>query len=450
MGAIPLTKHFYALPGDPMVILYEDPKGDYKVITEAKKSYADTAWTGQEIGILADYRKLTIPPGKDEFAATAEKLKGIFGNEAYSEALGTYIRALGQGFQPAQKTLDSGAAGGTQERPTVKITPNFWVYQDDPAHIMITLDGKPSEARFTKDADMMDHTTPDERKSLAVYRRALTNLERGVGDRNLAVTALLSAFPVISHTDADIIPDETMRKYNEVMARDDQDRKDRQEATHNQPASEAEKPVIARPDTTRQDIVVPGSSLLPFGQDMAHIQEFVHNLDYVYRHLLQEGTDYYRISQAGKPSLSRPGSELIAIWSGLRVIPREERNIEDREAAYFQYDFIADVFLGDIHITSGTGSCNSMEPKYAFRWAYERELPGNIRKEELETRTVHSGTQYKIPATKNEIFGLMNTIKKMAEKRAHVNAVMRATGADRIFTQDLEDGVVPGKGVVEQ
>jgi hypothetical protein len=61
-----------------------------------------------------------------------------------------------------------------------------------------------------------------------------------------------------------------------------------------------------------------------------------------------------------------------------------------------------------------------------------KDSKGNVRKAiEIDT------TMYGIP--NEDIFDLVNTISKMAQKRALVAAALNATGASAVFTQDQED-----------
>jgi hypothetical protein len=95
-------------------------------------------------------------------------------------------------------------------------------------------------------------------------------------------------------------------------------------------------------------------------------------------------------------------------------------------------------FLG-----SGVGSCNSREKKYAARWVFERDVPAHLdleklpKKEGVSKKNNRPYVQYRVPNP--EIFDLVNTIEKMACKRALVAAMISVTRSAGIFTQDLED-----------
>lgn len=93
-------------------------------------------------------------------------------------------------------------------------------------------------------------------------------------------------------------------------------------------------------------------------------------------------------------------------------------------------------------LAEGIGSCNSRENRYASRWQFPNQVPAHLDKDGLKKRegTDRRGQRYIQYLVPNEdIATLVNTIEKMAQKRAHVAATLNATGASRIFTQDVED-----------
>lgn len=130
-----------------------------------------------------------------------------------------------------------------------------------------------------------------------------------------------------------------------------------------------------------------------------------------------EGVDFGLIPGTQKPSLYKPGAEKLCniFQLGSRIVG-EPIVVMDRDPAnaFAMFTYTVEVF----HIPSGKaiaqcqGSANSNEKKY-------------MRK---------------------PIGDLLNTLQKMAQKRAHVGAVISATGASDFFTQDLED--LKGTGLI--
>jgi hypothetical protein len=176
--------------------------------------------------------------------------------------------------------------------------------------------------------------------------------------------------------------------------------------------------------------------------EITEIRNLIRKLDEFYRTILQKGVDYDTIPGTPKPTLLKPGAELLLRFFDLRSEIKNTQSIEntDPNNPYFQYNITIAIYnkhgekLGE-----GLGSANSKETKFAFRWVQEKYVPSNLDKKSLEKREENGKVLYKIPTPPNEIFSMANTIMKMAQKRALISAVLMVTGASRIFTQDLED-----------
>lgn len=133
---------------------------------------------------------------------------------------------------------------------------------------------------------------------------------------------------------------------------------------------------------------------------------------------LREGVDYGVIPGTQKSSLYKPGSEKLAQLFGLGVkVVLSDRLIE-REGNFAMFTYRAEVYplrSPDLIIATCEGSCNSQEKKYA-------------------ARRTKNGVMENTPIT-----DVLNTLIKMAQKRAYVGAVILATGASDFFTQDIDD-----------
>lgn len=78
-----------------------------------------------------------------------------------------------------------------------------------------------------------------------------------------------------------------------------------------------------------------------------------------------------------------------------------------------------------------------MESKYRWRWGYKKDIPPDIDPKTLATRPAGSTTQYRIP--NEDPYTLVNTLLKIARKRAIVNAALTVGSLSDLFTQDIED-----------
>jgi hypothetical protein len=168
---------------------------------------------------------------------------------------------------------------------------------------------------------------------------------------------------------------------------------------------------------------------------------------------------------AGKPVLLKPGAETIMsrfhLWP--EFIERSTVEKWDVDAPVFHYRYECRL----VHRTTGEvwgagiGSCNSLEDRYRWR-KLERVCPkcGNatIIKGKAEfgggwvcwAKKGGCGVKFKDgdpdiegqpegKVANDDVFTLVNTLDKMAQKRALVAAVLVATGASAYFTQDVED-----------
>ncbi len=157
--------------------------------------------------------------------------------------------------------------------------------------------------------------------------------------------------------------------------------------------------------------------------------------------------DYGIIPGTQKPTLLKPGAEKIAKLLGLSDQYEIMDRSEEWQQAFFRYLIkcrLVHVATGDV-ISEGLGECNSMESKYRYRWVGERDLPSGVDKSKLvsQERRSKTGGHWTVYRLDNDdIYSLVNTILKMAKKRALVDAALSAGRLSDVFTQDIED--IPG------
>lgn len=153
------------------------------------------------------------------------------------------------------------------------------------------------------------------------------------------------------------------------------------------------------------------------------------------------GVDYGVIPGAGdKPTLYQPGAQKLAEVYGFAWSFEDSGSVQDWAAPLFIFRKRCALtsrrnghYIGD-----GIGSCNSKEDRYAWRWVFESALPKALDRSTLRTkRARNNGILYRVP--NEDVFSLVNTIEKMACKRALVHAVLGSTRSSGVFTQDVED-----------
>jgi len=178
--------------------------------------------------------------------------------------------------------------------------------------------------------------------------------------------------------------------------------------------------------------------------------------------VLEEGVHYGTIPGTQKPTLYKPGAE--AVCDSLNLYPDYESvgNLEDFEKGVFFYRYRCRLKQrgSDAVVSTGIGSCNSMEERYRWRKA-ERTCPTCSKPAIIKGKAEYGGgfvcfkkkggcgAKFKDadpaileqPAGRvpnDDPYTLINTIDKMAQKRALVAAALNL-GFSQQFTQDAED-----------
>lgn len=227
------------------------------------------------------------------------------------------------------------------------------------------------------------------------------------------------------------------------------------------------------------------------------IQTAVHRRDSIVQFvqsIMVEGTDFGTIPGTNdKNVLLKPGAEKLTTFFGLSKQFDIIERVEDwnGDEPFFYYLYRCKLYRGDTLIAEGDGSCNSHESKYRWRWVTVDELPSNLHPDDLVSRKTtvsefefainkretggkygkpveywdefeaaikagearqfkkktSSGKEftaweiasiaYRVPNP--DVASVVNTIQKMAQKRALIASTLLAVNASEFFTQDLED-----------
>lgn len=249
------------------------------------------------------------------------------------------------------------------------------------------------------------------------------------------------------------------------------------------------------------DLIVYNSNqfLAPVVDNSTALQRYQGMKDFI-DSVLKEGTDFGSIPGAsGKDVLLKPGAEKLAALFGLSSQPilveqvLDWTGVDHGDEPFFFFNYEHRLFRGDYLAGAAQGSCNSWEVKYRYRWVTEDQVPDHLDKNKLQVRQSTrsefafaidkaetsgaygkppeyweewkdaiasgearpiikksrngkdleayemGGKTYRIP--NYDTPDLVNTIQKMAQKRALVGAVLVATNASAWFTQDVEDYV---------
>ena len=160
----------------------------------------------------------------------------------------------------------------------------------------------------------------------------------------------------------------------------------------------------------------------------------VQELQAFVKEVLVRGLDDGVIPGTDKPSLLQPGAQKLEEIYGLTHTFEDAGSIQQWDPPFFVFRkrCVLTLRRDGRYVGDGMGSCNSREDRYAWRWVWEET------EHSTATRTTRNGKkQWRVPNP--DIFSLVNTIEKMACKRALVHAVIGVTRSSGIFTQDVED-----------
>lgn len=216
------------------------------------------------------------------------------------------------------------------------------------------------------------------------------------------------------------------------------------------------------------------------------------------KQILIEGTDFGKVPGSERPCLLKPGAEKLSTFFGLVPEFELESYLEAWDGMnsggepLFYYRYKCRLLKNGRSIGEGVGSCNSWESKYRYRWVQESQLPEGSDKTKLQARGgtiwepgfaiekgettgkygkppeywqrfrdaianntaraetresksngkkiyghVIDSTMYRLPNP--DVADQVNTLQKMAQKRAHIAAVLCGVNASEYFTQDLDD-----------
>lgn len=163
----------------------------------------------------------------------------------------------------------------------------------------------------------------------------------------------------------------------------------------------------------------------------------------------------------GKPTLLKPGAEKLCAFFGLSPRFEDCGSVVAFERGFFHYSYRCVLYRHGEPVGEGIGSCNSHESKHRYRME-SRKCP-HCKKETIIKGKEEYGGGWLCFAKKGgcgakfkdgdrdiegqavgrienpDVADVVNTLQKMAQKRALVAAVLVTVGASQFYTQDIED-----------
>lgn len=196
--------------------------------------------------------------------------------------------------------------------------------------------------------------------------------------------------------------------------------------------------------------------------DLYGVREQVNLIQQIMKGVMKKGEHYGVIPGCGdKPTLLKPGAEKLGMT--FRLLPKYQIHEKELPGGHREYRVTCTLIhsLSEVFNGEGLGICSTMEGKFRFRNA-SKVCPACGAEAIIKGKAEYGGgwVCFKKKGGCNEKFkdgdssiedqpsgkidhdnpaDYYNTVLKMAKKRAHVDAILTATAASDIFTQDIED-----------
>lgn len=205
-------------------------------------------------------------------------------------------------------------------------------------------------------------------------------------------------------------------------------------------------------------VSVPQDLVPAFAISLADAKERIRQLQEFVASQMVKDVDYGVINGTERPALLKPGAEKLTMMYGFTVEMDVTQRVENWDKGFFHYEVQCTLRnkRNGIIEAMGFGSCNSMEARYRYRWVWPNEVPDSVNKANLPKKKFKGkkGQELvKYRMVNDDPYTLVNTFLKMAEKRAHVDAILKATRSSGLFTQDediIRDTNVVDGDVVDQ
>lgn len=190
------------------------------------------------------------------------------------------------------------------------------------------------------------------------------------------------------------------------------------------------------------------------------LAERINRMIAVQKSVMKADVDYGIIPGCKIPTLFKPGAELLC--STFQLGDRMALGypeVEHDEDGNYTVTIILEFYPQSTGVTigQGIGVASTAEEKYSWRGAVCNEEFENAQPEfrrEKWFKGYRGGDNYSKKQIRTNPRDMLNTVTKMAKKRAKVDGTLNVLGASRVFAQDLEDlpegyNIVHRKGLVQ-
>lgn len=174
----------------------------------------------------------------------------------------------------------------------------------------------------------------------------------------------------------------------------------------------------------------------------AELKSQVQAIQQVMAAVMKKDVHYGVIPGTKKPTLYKPGSEIILTTFHIGVDPSGDSVTDLSTPDEIRYRVAARGFsqVSGVLLGVGVGECSSSEEKYKWRKPVcDQEFEETPEDRKRTVWKTYDGKPYQQKQVRTNPSDVANTILKMAKKRAQIDMTLTVTAASDVFDQDLED-----------
>ena len=167
----------------------------------------------------------------------------------------------------------------------------------------------------------------------------------------------------------------------------------------------------------------------------------VHRIQDVMRTLMKNGVHYGTIPGTPKPTLYKPGAELLLMTFRVAPTPAQIEDLSTPDEVRYRVTMRGtNQATGEV-LGEMMGECSSNEEKYRWRRPvcdeeWQEADPDRRREKWMRGQ---NNSHFKAKQIRTSPADVANTILKMAVKRASIALTLAVLAASDIFAQDIED-----------
>ncbi len=162
----------------------------------------------------------------------------------------------------------------------------------------------------------------------------------------------------------------------------------------------------------------------------------------VQQEVMKADVDYGIIPGCKKPSLFKPGAELLMVTFFVAASEPKVVDLSNGDEIRYRLTTAIITQCTEIFLGAGVGECSSNEDKYKWRKVVcegEWEDTDIARRREKWFKGWDGKPDYKQKQVRTNPSDVANTVLKIAKKRSIIDGVLQSLAASRIYTQDIED-----------